>query len=308
MIVRKLRKYLSESLLPRVFGVAINLVGLLSPKTAGAWALRVFTKVRGGRLHPGQRLKVQSAEFERLDAAGHAIQVYRWPGEGPRVLLVHGWQSNSARWRHLIPLLEAEGFDVFAFDAPGHGGSGGSHLHVPLYPQVIRHLRDRYAPSFLVGHSVGGMAILYDLYQHPGHSVEKIVAIGSPARFSIIMDEYQRLLGLGRHVRQAIDAYVLAWLGISVFDFHSMAFTRELEVPGLLLHDLEDDKISYQASVRVSESWRSSQILLTRGYGHSMHVPEVNQCVVDYLCERPLSLPGEVLPDALDRGVDSPLP
>jgi pimeloyl-ACP methyl ester carboxylesterase len=43
-------------------------------------------------------------------------------GEGPAVLLVHGWPTSSYLWRHVMPAI-AEENRVIAIDLPGFGGS-----------------------------------------------------------------------------------------------------------------------------------------------------------------------------------------
>ena len=44
-------------------------------------------------------------------------------GDGPAVLLVHGWPYNWALWRKLMPLLAQAGFTVIAPDLRGLGES-----------------------------------------------------------------------------------------------------------------------------------------------------------------------------------------
>lgn len=43
-------------------------------------------------------------------------------GEGPPVLLLHGWPQTSHAWRKVAPLLSGS-FQVLAPDLPGFGGS-----------------------------------------------------------------------------------------------------------------------------------------------------------------------------------------
>ena len=42
-------------------------------------------------------------------------------GEGPLVLLCHGWPELSYSWRHQIPAVAAAGFHVVAPDIRGFG-------------------------------------------------------------------------------------------------------------------------------------------------------------------------------------------
>lgn len=47
----------------------------------------------------------------------------RVAGEGPAVLLVHGFPGTSYSWRHQLPALAAAGFRAVAVDTRGYGGS-----------------------------------------------------------------------------------------------------------------------------------------------------------------------------------------
>ena len=44
-------------------------------------------------------------------------------GEGPLVLLIHGWPESWYSWRHQIAALAAAGYRVAAPDVRGYGGS-----------------------------------------------------------------------------------------------------------------------------------------------------------------------------------------
>jgi len=56
-----------------------------------------------------------------VDAAGYRI-AYERAGEGPPVLLVHGYVGDRRTWRGQLAAL-ADEFTVVAWDAPGYGGS-----------------------------------------------------------------------------------------------------------------------------------------------------------------------------------------
>lgn len=58
-----------------------------------------------------------------MQVGGAPVTTYAW-GEGPAVLLVHGWSSHTGCMAGFVdPLLE-RGFRVVAFDAPAHGRIG----------------------------------------------------------------------------------------------------------------------------------------------------------------------------------------
>src|SRR3954451_9767337 len=48
-------------------------------------------------------------------------------GDGPLVLLCHGWPELAYSWRHQIPALAKAGYRVVAPDMRGYGGSSAPH-------------------------------------------------------------------------------------------------------------------------------------------------------------------------------------
>ncbi len=232
---------------------------------------------------PHQKEYLNGAKKERLRIAEHDIQTYRWPGAGDTVLLVHGWESNSFRWRNLIAKLKVADFHIIAFDAPGHGYSSGKKLHVPLYAEILRLIIKEFRPKHLVGHSVGGMTALYNEYYHPDPHIEKIVTVASPSEFYGIMDHFQNLLQFNGRVMQALDDYLFARFGFRIEEVSTSEFVRSNEKKGLLFHDRWDKITPYLASQRVSANWKGSRLISTEGLGHSMHQDEVNDVIVDFL-------------------------
>ena len=58
----------------------------------------------------------------RIDVAGGHINAVI-DGEGPLVLLIHGFPEGAWAWRHQLPALAAAGYRAVAIDVRGYGGS-----------------------------------------------------------------------------------------------------------------------------------------------------------------------------------------
>ena len=228
---------------------------------------------------------LQQAKYTVETVNDHRIQTYRWKGAKDRVLLLHGWESNTFRWRNLITKLSAAGFDIIAFDGPGHGYSSGKKMHVPLYASCAQHIIDKYNPKFVVGHSVGGMTALYNEYKNPHSSIEKIVTIGSPSEFYEIMQHFQNLLNFNDRVLESLDQFVQKRFGFAIQEFSTSTFVRTNTKKGLLIHDELDAIAPFQASEKVHTNWKDSTLIKTRGLGHSMHQDQVNESIIVFLAE-----------------------
>ncbi len=62
-----------------------------------------------------------NAELARAEVNGHSV-AYRYAGEGPPLVLLHGFLCDSRCWRRQLADLSDQ-FRVVAWDAPGAGSS-----------------------------------------------------------------------------------------------------------------------------------------------------------------------------------------
>ncbi|MBL8449863.1 MAG: bifunctional alpha/beta hydrolase/class I SAM-dependent methyltransferase [Dechloromonas sp.] len=103
---------------------------------------------------------------------GVALFYRHWPASGPRqgaVLLFHRGHEHSARMGHLADELDLPDFDIFAWDARGHGRSPGPRGYAPGLDFTVRdmqtfadHIRSRHGIALqdmaVVAQSVGAVA------------------------------------------------------------------------------------------------------------------------------------------------------
>ncbi|NND15960.1 MAG: alpha/beta hydrolase [Eudoraea sp.] len=274
-----------QKILPRIYGTTYNLTALVHPRLAAKWSYTTFCTIRRGGINGQQAKFLSTAEVTFRIMEDLKIMEYRWPGEGDTVILVHGWESNSGRWRKLIQMLAEKNFNIIAFDAPGHGNSNGKILNVILYAKCLEVLIQTHKPKHVVGHSVGGMTTIYNEYKNPSQHIEKIVTTGAPSEFYEVMEEFQSILGLNSRVMKAFDELVLEKFGFRMKEFSSSFFVATNTKKGLLVHDREDPVAPYHGSEQVHKAWKNSKLISTIGYGHSLHQEKVNRAIVDFLLE-----------------------
>lgn len=276
-------KKLVNRILALAYGAYFNILALFSKKLAGEKAFTLFSSPRKGNVLPLQASFLKKAEDIIIEVGGKQIQTYSWAGTKDTVLLLHGWESNSFRWRNLIQFLSDANFAIVAFDAPAHGNSSGGIFNVPLYAECTQHIVKHFKPSFIIGHSVGGMTALYYQYLYPQNSIKKIVTIGAPSEHYELMVHYQNIVGFNKKVLRSLDLYFQAHFGYGIRDFSSSQFARKIQIDGLLFHDIEDPITPYHNSEKVHANWKNSRLISTRGLGHSMHQDQVNNQIIDFL-------------------------
>ena len=95
-----------------------------------------------------------------VNARGTRIHLVE-EGEGPLVLLVHGFPESWYSWRHQIPAIAAAGFHAVAIDVRGYGRSSAP-LEVEAYG-MLHHVNDNLGvvealgeeSAYIVGHDWG---------------------------------------------------------------------------------------------------------------------------------------------------------
>lgn len=261
----------------------LNSLAIFSEARAGKTALKYFFTPRIGRLRPQDREFLASAEWGTVEAQGYKVQYYLWEHTGPTVLLAHGWESNSARWRRLIEQLRAHHFRVVCIDAPAHGESGSPQFSAVLYSQFIAALMQHLPADYAVGHSAGAMALGYYETHTPIYPLKKIVMLGAPSTLRAVLDLYTGFLKISKRAKRSVDKSILRKFGNPVEYYAIEEMARKLTTPCLIIHDEQDDTAPVSGAVRIHQNWRNSQLLRTSGFGHSLQDDSVYQAIIAFL-------------------------
>jgi len=196
------------------------------------------------------------------------LKLARWTlGTGPRVVLVHGWNSRGA---HLLgfarPLVDA-GFSVTLFDLPGHGDSGGHAASVVHAGRALRalatHIGDVHA---VIGHSMGSAAALMAFAQ--GLSVKRSVHLAGPSSLTPMVKGLARAQGLGPADAAAFAGWVEGFIGTRIANADLERLQHGLRHPGLIFHDVEDRTVPFAASQALHAAWPGSRFEPVTGLGH----------------------------------------
>lgn len=241
-------------------------VGSVAPEVAARWAETIFCtppqhEARSGDeafLASGRRLSVR---YEREELAA-----WEW-GEGPTVVLVHGWGSRAGRFGAMARGLLDAGFRVVAYDAPAHGRSTGRFASLPEFARALRSVADAVGPVYaLVGHSLGGAAATLAL--RDGLAAERVVLLAAPADVIRFTTAFADHLRLPPGTRAALRRNLEVRLRTRWDDLHLPTIARALRVPALLLHDREDPDVPYGHAREIADAWPGARLIPTAGLGH----------------------------------------
>lgn len=92
-------------------------------------------------------------------------------GTGQPLVLIHGFGASAGHWRKNIPVLAAAGYQVFALDLLGFGGSDKPAIaySLELWQDLLKDFWTVFIqrPAVFVGNSIGGLLTLMLLVNHP---------------------------------------------------------------------------------------------------------------------------------------------
>ena len=134
----------------------------------------------------------------RVDNGGVSIH-YEVSGEGPPVLLLHGFPDRGRLWRHQVPALVEAGFSAVVPDQRGYGASD-KPAEVAAY-NVLHAVTDAQAVladagierAHVVGHDWGA-AVAWVLAALSPEKVDHLVAlsVGHPSTFRADYEQLQK--------------------------------------------------------------------------------------------------------------------
>ena len=101
---------------------------------------------------------------------GYDIQ-YTVEGAGVPLVLIHGFGASIGHWRKNISVLAAAGYQVYALDLLGFGGSEKPALDysLDLWEVLLKDFWKKHiaVPAVFIGNSIGGLLVLMTLANSP---------------------------------------------------------------------------------------------------------------------------------------------
>lgn len=273
-----------KNLIVKLIGNYYNLISYLSPHQAADKALYLFSKPRIGRkLSEEQREFLGTAYQEEYSYGKHSIMTYRWLGTKSTILLAHGWESNSHRWKNIICELKKRGHNVIALDAPGHGNSGSRFFNAILYSEFINVVATRFQPEIIIGHSVGGMSTVFFQNKYQLESVKKLILLGAPSEFTDVLKRYTDMLGYNRRITEQLNLTIIERFGGQPENFSTAKYLEAINSKGLIIHDEQDAVIPYSDALLIKNSFQNSKLITTKGLGHSLNDESVSNHIYDFI-------------------------
>ena len=244
--------------------VVLGSFGTLMPRTAARTIGRHMMKPYSV---PAIRATIKATEAKTEIPYAHGwLNVSTW-GEGPTIMLLHGWGGRGSNLGGFVDPLIAAGFKVVAHDAPAHGGSDGEITSMIECGGAVLQVGRSIGPVFgVIGHSFGAPCAAFAV-KH-GLQIDAAVFLGAPLSVMDLMKE----IGMSRGVPSRVcDLMVTEFekryrFGRGEIDTDNLV--ENLRVPLLVVHD-ETDKVAPLSDGETIASCAPNGVFMkTNGLGH----------------------------------------
>ena len=259
-------------------------LGRIAPKATGRRVGRAFTTPRPRPKRPWEDEIESGADRIRLATGLSALQ---WAGTGPRVLALHGWEGRATQFGPLAGELRSADVHMIALDGPAHGESVGTRANPIAFARALLDADRELGPfDAVVGHSMGaasiGLAIAW------GMQVDRAVLIAGPASLPGVVQRFAEFVRLPGRATTMFVREIEGVAGMPASRIDIEAFASHLDMPVLLIHDVDDRDVPVDESRRMAATLPQARLMETASLGHNrvLREPRVLGAVAEFVAGR----------------------
>lgn len=230
-------------------------------------------------------------------------------GEGPVVLLLHGWGAMRQAWGRLPQALVGMGFSVLSLDFPGHGESDdppdawGVDDYANCIYEILQQLDIQ--SCYVIAHSFGGRVTIQMANFHP-NLFKKIVLVDAagvlPRRsvryyFRVYRYKFakkmakigpinrcfgleQKMKNVGSSDYRALKSDTMRQTFIKVINQDLQANLKNIQSPTLLVWGSEDEDTPLYMAKIMEKEIPNAGLVVFEGAGHYSYLDEFERFVL----------------------------
>ena len=219
-------------------------------------------------------------EHEGEVLAGYAV------GDGPHVLLVHGWGGRAAQMAGLAKAIAETGHTAVAFDAPAHGERRERRTNVFEMAAGLRSVIDQTGPVVAaVTHSLGAMSLLHATRSNVP---ERVVLVSPVLDIEEVLATFSSRAGLTPWASRGLRSRVKSFIGEHWDEFAAGRHADIGDSTVLVVHDPDDQDASFATSAALAATRPNTSISAVRSLGHTRILRDagVSSVIADFVSGR----------------------
>ena len=242
-----------EAVAPRAAGAALERLWFLPPRP------------------PAPLVARHAAALSEADPFGLRVNgrdLRGWTlGEGPLVMLIHGWGGWAAQFGPIAHALARAGLGVVAMDLPGHGQDRARHSNMFRWADALHALVAQWgAPALIVGHSMGAMAAAYAFCESPPPAA---VFLAPALSVDPAIDVFARGMRVRPATTEDLRDRVRTFTGDAWPRVNQGADLDWPRGPLLVVHDRNDPQTPFALSAALAQRQAHAALLELDGPGHN---------------------------------------
>lgn len=274
----------------RAMRVGLGALAAVSPSLAARTIGRLWFSPPKRALSVDERAQLASGDRVPVTLDGRHVAAWSF-GEGPIVMLVHGWGGRAGQMLPFVAPLVESGARVVVLDALGHGESSPSALgrRQASFLDVARCMEavsEKVGmPEAIVAHSGGAIASTIAL-QRGTLAPSRLALLAPMTRPVLYAKRFDAMLHLSPELGQRWRDHAETRVGFAWADLDLTTAAARFPVPkALIVHDRRDKEVPFAEGEALADAWLEADFVATSGLGHQRILRDaaVVRRVVDFV-------------------------
>lgn len=254
----------------------MRMASALAPGAAARVARKLFFTPLRARVRDEERAVLARGERFETAVLGGRVVGRVW-GEGPAVLLVHGWGGHAGQMTPLVDPIVAAGCRAVALDLPAHGESEGRVSSLVHFAAALARAASLFGPVHgLAAHSFGAAGSAYAMGS--GLTAKRAVFFAPPLGFESFWLRFRLGVGVSPEVMDRLLRDAEAWLDVRFDGIAPGDVAPRMTAPLLVLHDRDDREVPFEEGAELARRWPGAQLRPVEGLGH-LRILRDERCV-----------------------------
>ena len=247
----------------------LNLLFAVAPGWTRKMTLRLFFSPRRYRTNGREEEVLATGRPFQLKVHEKTLQGWRW-GEGPGVVMMHGWNGRGVQFHRFIEPLVNAGYTAIVIDGPAHGASTGRLTSYFEFTDTMRMLMRQSRQleiEGIIAHSFGAAATINALVKE--QMAIKTICIAPVLKLQELLFHAFEQYGIPQRLYLSLIREFEDHFGYRLAEDNPHRLIKNLPGNVLMVHDVDDRTAPYRDTLQAVRHHDRIGLWSSSGLGHS---------------------------------------